>query len=159
MAALLLQVEKTILMKKWPDSAQVVAAFLCSLALSFSLMLNQSCCTAIPPRRSRTSRSALTCASVHGTFNVKRCEINFDPASAAISGEVVFDASAGQTGNGSRDRKMHKDVLESERYPDITFRPDRVDGKVVAATTSTVQVHGMYGIHGASSMRSPFRWK
>jgi polyisoprenoid-binding protein YceI len=87
--------------------------------------------------------------TVHGEFKVKRCEIRFDLSSASISGEVVFDAATGQTGNDSRDRKMHKDVLESQRYSEIIFRPDRVDGKVSTATTSTVQIHGMFAIHGA----------
>jgi len=86
--------------------------------------------------------------TVHGGFNVKRCEIHFDPSSASISGEVVVDVTTGQTGNDGRDRKMHKDVLESERYPEIKFRPGRVDGKVTPVTTSTVQVHGMFAIHG-----------
>jgi len=44
---------------------------------------------------------------------------------------------------------MHKDVLESRRYPEISFRPDGVDGKVTASGMSTVQVHGIFGIHGA----------
>jgi polyisoprenoid-binding protein YceI len=87
--------------------------------------------------------------TVHGEFKVKNCEIHFDPSSAVISGDVVFDATTGQTGNSSRDRKMHKDVLESERYSEIKFRPDRVEGPVKTATTSTVQVHGMFTVHGA----------
>jgi polyisoprenoid-binding protein YceI len=86
--------------------------------------------------------------TVHGGFKVKRCEIHFDPSSASVSGEVTFDATSGQTGNDSRDGKMHKDVLESGRYPEIKFRPDRVDGKVTVGTP-TVQVHGMFTIHGA----------
>jgi polyisoprenoid-binding protein YceI len=87
--------------------------------------------------------------TVHGGFNVKRCDIHFDQSSTSISGEVVFDATTGQTGNDGRDRKMHKDVLESARYPEIKFRPDRVNGNVKAAATSMVQVHGMFAIHGA----------
>ncbi len=86
--------------------------------------------------------------TVHGRFDVKRCEIHFDPSSASISGKVVFDAATGQTGNDGRDRKMHKDVLESPRYPEIRFGPDRVVGNVKAGATSTVQVHGMFAIHG-----------
>jgi len=80
---------------------------------------------------------------------VKTCDLRFDPSTMTISGEMVFDATTGQTGNTSRDRKMHKDVLESERYPDIKFRPDRVEGKVTTATASTVQVHGLFAIHGS----------
>jgi polyisoprenoid-binding protein YceI len=48
-----------------------------------------------------------------------------------------------------RDRKMHKEVLESERYPEITFRPDHVDGNVSLQGKSSVQVHGLFFIHGS----------
>jgi len=87
--------------------------------------------------------------TVKGNFSLKSGEIHFDPASEKVSGEIVFDATSGQSGNNGRDRKMHKDVLESARYPEIGFRPDRVEGKVAASGTSTVQVHGMFRIHGA----------
>jgi polyisoprenoid-binding protein YceI len=86
--------------------------------------------------------------TVKGSFSLKSGEIRFDPVSGKIGGEIVFDATSGHSGNQSRDRKMHKDVLESVRYPEIGFRPDRVDGKVTAGGTSTVQVHGMFRIHG-----------
>jgi len=86
--------------------------------------------------------------TVRGSFALKRCEIRFDPASAKIGGEIVFDATSGHSGNQSRDRKMHKDVLESVRFPEVGFKPDRVDGNVAATGTSKVQVHGMFRIHG-----------
>jgi polyisoprenoid-binding protein YceI len=87
--------------------------------------------------------------TVKGSFSLKRGELHFDPASGKVGGEIVFDATSGHSGNQGRDHKMHKDVLESARYPEIGFRPDRVDGKVSPGTTSTVQVHGMFAIHGA----------
>jgi polyisoprenoid-binding protein YceI len=87
--------------------------------------------------------------TVHGAFRLKSGEIHFDPASGKVSGVIVFDAATGHSGSDSRDRKMHKDVLESGRYPEISFRPDRVDGNVSASGTSTMQIHGMFGIHGA----------
>ena len=87
--------------------------------------------------------------TVHGSFQGKRGEIHFDPASGKVSGEIVFDAATGHSGSDARDRKMYKDVLESGRYPEISFRPDRVDGKVFASGASAVQIHGMFGIHGA----------
>ncbi len=86
--------------------------------------------------------------NVHGTFALKRGKILYNPASGEISGEVVVDATSGHTGIGMRDRKMHKEVLESATYPDIIFRPDRVDGKVGMNGTSNVQVHGIFTIHG-----------
>ena len=87
--------------------------------------------------------------TVKGTFALKQGEIRFDPSSGRIGGEIVFDATSGNSGNKSRDRKMHKDVLESTRFAEIAFRPDRVDGPVTATGKSNVQVHGMFRIHGA----------
>jgi len=87
--------------------------------------------------------------TVHGTFALKSGEIRFDPATGKVEGEIVFDATSGKSGNDSRDHKMHKDVLESAKYPEITFKPDHYEGKVADQGTSTVQVHGMFGIHGA----------
>lgn len=90
-----------------------------------------------------------TLHTVHGVFRVKRCEVHFDPMSGKLDGEIVFDATSGQSGNDSRDRKMHKEVIESARHPEIAFRPDRILGTVGATGVSSLQVHGMFGIHGA----------
>jgi polyisoprenoid-binding protein YceI len=90
-----------------------------------------------------------TLHTVHGKFLPKRGEIRFDPGTRQISGQIVFDAAGGKTGNDGRDHKMHKDVLESAKFPQITFRPDRVEGKIAESGASTAQVHGMFGLHGS----------
>ncbi|HSZ63325.1 MAG TPA: YceI family protein [Terriglobales bacterium] len=87
--------------------------------------------------------------TVEGSFLMKRGSIHFDPANGRVSGEIVFDATSGKTGNGSRDNKMHKDVLESWRYTEIVFRPDHADGALTPSGTSKLQVHGIFLIHGA----------
>ena len=87
--------------------------------------------------------------TVHGAFLLKRGAIHFEPATGRAGGEVVFDATSGKTGNGSRDNKMHKDVIESGRYPEIVFRPDHAGGVLAVSGASTLQVHGMFAIHGA----------
>jgi polyisoprenoid-binding protein YceI len=87
--------------------------------------------------------------TVEGTFTLKRGHFTFDPENGKATGELVVDAASGQSGNDSRDRNMHKNVLESERYPEIIFRPDRVDGKVAPQGRSQVQLHGTFTIHGA----------
>jgi len=86
--------------------------------------------------------------TVRGTFQLKRGALRFEPASGKISGEVVVDATSGESGSGMRDRKMHKEVLESEQYPEISFRPDRIEGAVASQGKSSVKVHGMFNVHG-----------
>jgi polyisoprenoid-binding protein YceI len=44
---------------------------------------------------------------------------------------------------------MEREVLESDRYPVITFRPNGVDGTVLLPGKSSVRVHGIFAIHGA----------
>ncbi len=86
--------------------------------------------------------------TVRGTFQLKHGALQFEPASGKISGEIVVDATSGESGSGMRDRKMHKEVLESGLFPEISFRPDRVEGAVASQGKSSVQVHGMFNIHG-----------
>jgi polyisoprenoid-binding protein YceI len=87
--------------------------------------------------------------TVHGSFSLKRGNVEYDLNTTSVRGELIADASSGQSGNRTRDRKMHREVLENERYPEIIFRPDKVEGLVARAGTSTVQVHGIFTIHGA----------
>jgi polyisoprenoid-binding protein YceI len=87
--------------------------------------------------------------TVVGNFRLKRGALNLDPASGKLTGEIVVDARSGATGSGLPDRKMHREVLESERYPEITFHPDRVEGTVLLQGKSSVRVHGIINIHGA----------
>jgi polyisoprenoid-binding protein YceI len=87
--------------------------------------------------------------TVRGTFHLKRGSLRLDSASSKLMGEIVVDAKSGESGSGMRDRKMHREVLESDRYPEITFRPDRVDGTVLLQGNSSVRVHGIFSIHGS----------
>jgi polyisoprenoid-binding protein YceI len=90
-----------------------------------------------------------TLHAVHGTFALKSGTLYLDSASGKARGGIVADATSGNSGNDSRDKKMHKEVLESGRYMEISFRPDRVEGKILPQGTSTVQVHGILALHGS----------
>jgi polyisoprenoid-binding protein YceI len=87
--------------------------------------------------------------TVHGAFALKRGDLKFDPSSGRASGELVVDAASGDSGSSGRDRRMHQNLLESAKYPEIVFRPDRVAGKIAAEGTSRIQLHGTFTIHGA----------
>jgi polyisoprenoid-binding protein YceI len=86
--------------------------------------------------------------TVHGTFNVKDATVRFDPASGQASGQIAVDVRSGETGESARDRQMHGDVLESNRFPDAVFSLDRVKGRLAPSGDSQVEVHGSLRIHG-----------
>jgi polyisoprenoid-binding protein YceI len=88
--------------------------------------------------------------TVQGTFQLKSGTILFDPLTGEASGQVVVDATSGNSGNGMRDSKMKKEVLESARYPEIVFSPKHVSGYVAGQESSTVQVAGDFAIHGGT---------
>ena len=61
---------------------------------------------------------------VHGTFNLKSGTLQFDPQTGKADGAIVVYATSGESGNTSRDERMHKEILETPKYPEATFRPD-----------------------------------
>jgi polyisoprenoid-binding protein YceI len=87
--------------------------------------------------------------TVRGTFHLKQGFLHLDSTTGKMSGAIVVDAKSGESGGAMRDRKMHREVLESDRYPDIIFRPDQVEGSVALPGKSSVLVHGLFRIHGS----------
>jgi polyisoprenoid-binding protein YceI len=91
-----------------------------------------------------------TLHTVHGDFQLKRGAIQFDNTTGAATGELVVDSASGESGSDGRDKKMHKDILESPKYSDIVFTPQHVKGTVANEGKSTVEVEGMLSMHGKS---------
>ncbi|MDR3674395.1 MAG: YceI family protein [Acidobacteriota bacterium] len=88
--------------------------------------------------------------TVHGVFKLKHGIVKFDPATGHASGMVVVDATSGDSGSHARDHKMHKDILQSAEYPEITFVPQQVQGQVLPQGDFKVQVLGTFTMHGSS---------
>jgi len=86
--------------------------------------------------------------TVHGSFAFKKGTLQLDTSTGKASGEIVVDATSGNSGNDSRDKKMHREVLESGRYAEVIFRPERVEGKITPQGIFTVQVNGFFVLHG-----------
>ena len=91
-----------------------------------------------------------TLHTVHGDFRLKSGSIQFDDATGAASGELVVDSASGESGSNGRDKKMHKDILESPKYSDIVFTPRHVKGTVANEGKSNVEVEGILTMHGKS---------
>jgi polyisoprenoid-binding protein YceI len=86
--------------------------------------------------------------TVHGTFQLKDGLVVLDEKTGSAQGEIIVETASGESGNSGRDRRMKNDVLESTKYPEIIFHPEKVTGVVRAGQTQTVGVEGTFTIHG-----------
>jgi polyisoprenoid-binding protein YceI len=95
--------------------------------------------------------------TVRGSFKLKRGEIRWNRATGKATGEIVIDVASGASGNGSRDKRMHQEILESKKYPESVFVPDSVNGRLETEGESQLDVHGVFTIHGVGhEMRLQF---
>jgi polyisoprenoid-binding protein YceI len=85
---------------------------------------------------------------VNGTFHLQSGSIEFDPSAAKISGTVVVAAASGNTGSGSRDKKMNKDILKAEQFTTVSFAPKSYTGTLAASGDSTIQLSGVFTLLG-----------
>ncbi len=86
--------------------------------------------------------------TVHGDFHLKNGFLRFDAQNGGASGQLTVDATTGESGSKGRDRKMHQQVLESAKFPDITFQPQHVVGKIADAGASQMEIQGLMTMHG-----------
>jgi hypothetical protein len=87
---------------------------------------------------------------VNGTFHAQSGSIGFDRNSSQMSGSVVVLAGSGKTGNGSRDKKMDKDVLLVDKYQTVSFEPKSYTGNLAATGDSNIQITGIFTLIGAA---------
>jgi polyisoprenoid-binding protein YceI len=85
---------------------------------------------------------------VNGTFHIQSGSLEFDRNAVKMSGSVVVLAGSGKTGNGSRDKKMNKDILEVEQHATVSFEPKSYAGAISPSGDSTIQVTGIFTLLG-----------
>ena len=89
-----------------------------------------------------------TLHSVEGTLRLVRGDLRFDTTSGRAEGSIAIDARSAETGNARRDRTLHAEVLESERYPEIVFTADRIELTRSALERGEVVLSGRVKLHG-----------
>ncbi len=85
---------------------------------------------------------------VNGTFHVQSGSIEFDRGNPKMTGSVVVLTGSGNTGNGSRDKKMNKDILEVAQYATVSFEPKTYGGAIASSGDSSLQVTGIFTLLG-----------
>lgn len=120
------------------------------LPLSFALAAHaqQQTFTADPAASQVNFALTGTGHEVHGVFHVASGTIQFDRNQPRMSGTIVVSAASGDSGEKSRDNKMHSEVLDVAHYADITFQPQSYQGTLTSTGDSTIQVTGVFTLHG-----------
>lgn len=85
---------------------------------------------------------------VNGTFHIQSGSLVFDRGAAKMSGSVVVLAGSGKTGNGSRDKKMTREILEVEQHATVSFEPKSYAGVMAPSGDSTIQATGIFTLLG-----------
>jgi polyisoprenoid-binding protein YceI len=124
--------------------------FLFALALTFRLFAAEQSISLTPENTKIEWTLSDPLHTVHGSFKLKHCVITFDTTTGKAAGEVVVDVKSGESGSGARDSRMHAKVLESVKYPEAVFSPDRIEGTLAAQGESSLKLHGVFQIHGST---------
>ncbi|MDR3725378.1 MAG: YceI family protein [Terracidiphilus sp.] len=86
---------------------------------------------------------------VHGTFHVTGGTIQFDRNAGHISGTIIVSAASGDSGDKGRDKNMRAQVLDVEHFADVSFEAKSYQGTIAPAGDSSIQVAGIFTLHGA----------
>jgi hypothetical protein len=85
---------------------------------------------------------------VNGAFHVRSGSIDFDRTASRFSGIILVSAGSGKTGNGSRDKRMNKDILKVTQFADVSFAPKTYTGSLATSGDSIIQVSGVFTLLG-----------
>ena len=85
---------------------------------------------------------------VEGTFHVQESSVTFDSHTGRMSGMISVDAASGDSGNGSRDKKMRNDELKAPTFSTVTFAPTHYTGTLTTSGDSTITVDGTFTLLG-----------
>jgi polyisoprenoid-binding protein YceI len=129
---------------------QGIIAAVVLLSAHLAQAQNRSLKVVLDPAQTQINWKVSGLHPTHGTFKLKSGEFLFNPATGIAEGEILVDATTGESGNAARDKRMQDEVLESNRYPAIFFHPAHLKGAFKTAEgTQELTADGTFNIHGA----------
>ena len=85
---------------------------------------------------------------VQGTFHVQSGSINFDPKAGDHLRFCHRRSRSGDSGDKGRDKNMNAQVLDTAHFAEISFTPKSYQGAIANLGDSTIQVSGVFTLHG-----------
>jgi polyisoprenoid-binding protein YceI len=87
--------------------------------------------------------------TTHGAFKIERGIIKADPGTGKAGGAIEVDAASGDSGLSARDNRMKNSILETQKYPEIVFTPQHVDGRMGPDGEFRATMRGAMVLHGS----------
>lgn len=137
-------------MRRTHDRAIPIVAAFASLALASAAPAAEQSLRFDPTETSVRFTLGATLHTAEGSVKLSGGTLRFDPDAGSASGELVLDAKSAETGSESRDANMHRDVLESSKYPTIAFRAEALEVARRDASSADVTLRGSLLLHGQS---------
>jgi polyisoprenoid-binding protein YceI len=132
----------------WKDAMKSFAVFALAGLLAPAALAQHQTFVVNPDASEVRMTLKTTHELVNGAFHVQSGSIEFDRRAPELSGSVVVAAASGKTGNGSRDKKMNKDILQVEQYATVSFEPKTYTGALAPSGDSNLQVTGTFTLLG-----------
>ncbi len=139
-------------MKRIRTSFKTRVACLVFLIAPLALAQNKGMKVALDPAQTEIHWKLSGLHTTRGTFKLKSGEFVFNPATGLAEGEILVDATTGESGNAARDKRMQEEVLESKLYPAVFFHPTQFKGTFKdGEATQDLIGEGTFNIHGRRS--------
>lgn len=125
-----------------------LAAMLLIVWLPATAAANDHTMTFTPDETQISFRLGATLHTVDGSANLLRGSVRVNPQAGTASGEIVVDALSLNTGNTSRDKKMHTEVLLSDTHPHFILQITGYEGTLESSGPNSLSVTGSFELHG-----------
>jgi polyisoprenoid-binding protein YceI len=131
-----------------PTRSALVLLGLAHAVLAVAARAEEQTLTLDPAATTIAFTLGATLHTVEGSIRLSSGALRFDLLTGVASGEIAVDARSAATGREARDQNMHQDVLESERYPRIVFRAEKLRVVHQDPSGAVVELVGQLDLHG-----------
>ena len=130
------------------DWTTVALALICASSFAVPASAQKETFEADPAKSQVDFTLEATLHAVHGTFHLERGTIDFSRGKGEMGGMIAIDAHSGNSGEGSRDKKMTTEELKADKFTAVTFAPKSFTGQLVPQGDSDIVVAGVFTLLG-----------
>ena len=79
---------------------------------------------------------------------MKQWHVDVNAANGDVSGELIVEGNSGNSGDGARDKRMKKEIFETDKYLGIRFNLTKLKGAQPLKDEASLRIVGQFIIQG-----------